>query len=339
MFFQGLIDSLLHYLRDEGGFLGLGGDKTTTSTSTLSQEDAEYLRQMRASGTAGQDIATGGGPWAPGVDPMSQQAAGQYGDIYGGYSGMASQYGDMAGQAYGNAMGMGLSGLGAYSNPMMQNYISGTDPQYQQRLAEAMSAGGTLASAPGQAAGANVRGELFRSNLMGNVMSGRQAELGGMQYGMTRDAAGMLMSDRARMGQLGGQFGGMALSGLGGMQGISRDQAMMGDYFRGVRGEQARDEFGRHAAGQQLAQGAYGGPISQTQTDVEEGGGWLGDVLGLAGMAGGMILGGPAGAAAGSQLSSLGGGGGPQPMNVMNPQSNLFNFGGGPDYSQMYMGG
>lgn len=318
-----LRESLYHYLRCQRGFLGLGGDKKTHSTATIGREDADFIRRQRESGQNLQDLANQGGPWVSGANPYTTQGMDMYGNLMGQYGDMAGQYGGMAGQAYGNAMGMGLQGLGGYVNPMMQQYAQQTDPEYQKRLQEAFSMGGTLGTAPGQAAGQNIRGELFRSDLTGNVMGQRAQELGGIANQFTQLGSQMLMGDRARMGSLGGQFAGLQNQGLAGQMDANRNLMLGGDYLRNIDNQMLTDEWQRALAGHQAMQGSYGGPITQKQTNVEEGS-VFGDLMGIAGMAGGMLLGGPAGAAAGgSMLSGLGGGGGGpnMPSLFQNPQS------------------
>lgn len=324
-----MLRMLTHYLRCQRGFLGLGGDKKTHSTATIGREDADYVRGIRESGQNLQDLA-GQGPWTTGANPYTTGGMQTYQDLMGQYGGMANQYGGMAGDAFGNAMGMGLQGLDAYSSPMMQQYQQMTDPAYQQRLQEAMSMGGTLGTAPGQAAGQNIRGELFRSDLVGQQMQGRAQELGSMQDQYTRMGANMLMGDRQRMGSLGAQFAGLHGQGLSGQMDANRNLMLGGDYLRNIDNQMLMDPWNRATAGHQAMAGSYGGPITQKQTNVEEGN-LFGDLMGIAGMGAGLIMGGPAGASiAGGALQGLGGGGGGpnMPSLFQQPQS----WFGGPNF-------
>ncbi len=106
------------------------------------------------------------------------------------------------------------------------------------------------------------------------------------------------------MGGMAQNYAGMGMNALSGQGGVTRNQAIMGDYRRNVASQQAQDEYMRAAAAQNAITGSYGRDIKRTETSVKEGD-LLGDVMSVAGTVGGFVAGGPAGAAA---MSSLGGG-------------------------------
>jgi hypothetical protein len=305
------------------GFLGLGGDKVTHETQTIGKADKAYVTGVR--GAAGQTAAAAqGGQWAQGIDPLTGQAIGQYGDIYGQYGNMYGQGGQMANLGMGALQGgmqTGFGGLGQYVDPIVQAYQQATQGGYDYNLNRARSEGGIAGTLPGQAPDQAGRAGILQAELMGNVMRGRQQELGGVAAQAQNTALQSMMAERARMGQLGlgaygqgaqGQFG--ALSGMGS---TTRDQALMGDYRRGVGREQAMDEYQRMLAAQQALQSGYMGPMTQTRTTREEGS-VFGDLMGMAGIASSFIPG--IGGAASGVLGALGGGGGgPQVQAPMVP--------------------
>jgi hypothetical protein len=285
------------------GFLGLGGDKVTHTSQSIDQSSQDYQDWLRryAQGAAGS--AAAGGPWAQGSNEYIRRAG-------AGLTGMTGRYGDMYDQGMagvGIGMQTGLGGLGAYANPAYRKYVNATDDQFQQRMSEAFSQGGILASAAGQPANANVRGELFRSNLVGNQMNARQAELGQAQMGITQNAIQAMLADRARAGQLGYGMAGGAAQGLGNTYGQQYD---FGQGLRGIGREQAMDPAVRNQFGLGLGRNAYIGPYGTTGETREEGS-FLGDLASLALPVAGMVMGGPAGAmaggAAGQAMSGLSG--------------------------------
>lgn len=316
------------------GFLGLGGDKTSTSTQTIGADDAAYVDQIRAAGQR-TDAATQGGNWAEGVNPLTQQAAGQYGDIYGGLQGLYGQYGQMADQ-YGQYTGAldfanqtGLQGMGEYMNPMLDQYYAGMNPMYDQQRAQAGMAvdqGSTLAGGYGgsRSAVANMYGQ-------NQINLAQGADYGRIQYGAGRDAAGMLLSERGRMQNLG--FGAMqgqasmygAQQGvLNQQQGVSGAQAQLGDYMRDVRMQQNQDQYRRSLAGGQAMQDSYMGPKKQVRTDVEEGS-VFGDLMGIAGTVGSFMV--PGAGAALSGLSGFGQNmGSNTPGGMQGPSSNIWDY-------------
>lgn len=285
------------------GPFGKGSSETTTTT--LSQEDADQIRATRAAGEATAGAATGGEPWAQPIDPLTGQAIDQYQgqyDQYGNFIGDSQGY---YGQASEGALQTGLEGIGDYMNPMLAEYMSSMDPEWQQRIAEANQMAEQQASGPGQAFGQNSRSGLLAGRAISDVQRAQMADYGNRAYGAARDAAGFMMGERGRLGGLAGMYGGMGLNALAGQRGVSGDIGRMGEYRRGVGREQAMDDYARQLAGLEARRGSYGKDISTSTTDEKEGD-FLGDLLSTAGTVGSIMLPG-AGAAAGI-LGSLGGG-------------------------------
>lgn len=334
-----IVDRLRHYLRDEGGFLGLGGDKKSTSTTSMSKEDMEYIRGVRESGQDLQNLANQGGPWAQGVNPYTTAGMTQYQDLLGQYGGIASQYGGMAQDAFGGAMQTGLSGIGGYANPYAQLQINAMKPTWDYQRDLASMQGKLGGNAPGVSHSQQARSALLEAELLGGV-NRAQSQFEGDVWGQA-GAQGLqaMMAERARMAGLGGQMAGLGLSGLGGQMDANRNLMLGGDYLRNVDRELATDEWNRATAGHGALQQSFMGPMSQTTKNVEKGS-VLGDLMSIGGMAAGFALGGGGGASAASTiLGGLGGGGSSSIANspIMQPGVNIWNYGGG--YGGLGFGG
>ncbi len=308
----------------------MGKGSTETTTNTLGRGDTQHIQSGRDAGAATASQALNGGPWAQGMDPLSQQAIDQYGQQYGQYGQLAGNYNAMAQNALGQAGQTGLGGLGGYMNPMLQQYFQGMDPMYQRAYDQSALHARQQATGAGQAFGQNSRSGLMEGEATGNVQRQQMADYGNVQYQTGRDAAGMLMGDRARLGQLGMGMGGMGMNAMGAQNTLTGQQAQMGDYRRNVDQQVAQDPYMRHAAAQQAWNTSYGKDQVQ-RTTSEKSGSLLNDALSIGGMAASFLVPG-----AGGALGMLGStGGGQQPnYNVQNPQSNIWNYGGGIDYGQ-----
>ena len=286
----------------------MGKRSTETNTQSISQEDADAVRRGRTAGNATAGAANNGGQmWAQGLDPLTGQAIQQYGDQYGQYGQYGQQFMDQGNTAYGAAMGTGLGGIGAYMNPMVQQYMQGMNPVYQNQMSEAQRMAQQQSSGPGQAYGQNSRSAILEGQMMGDINRQQGADYGQMQYQAARDSAGMMMGERDRMAQMAQYYSGMGMDALSGQEGVTRNQAMMGDYRRSVAGEQAMDPYRRAAAAQQAIQQGYGQTISSTNTS-EKSGDLFGDIMAVGGTIGG--------------LAGLGGGqrqGEPAPMQGLRP--------------------
>ena len=277
----------------------MGKGSEESQTTRISAEDAASVRAGREAGqaTAGAAMSQ---PWAQGLDPLTGQAIGQYDQQYGQYGQYGQQGMDLFGRASEVGMGMGLEGMDAYMNPMLQQYYQGMDPMYARAYEQAGQTAGQQATMQGAYGGS--RGAIMEGQMRGDVQRSQMADYGGMQYQAGRDAAGMLMQDRSRIGGYQDMYRGMGLDALGGQADITRNQAMMGDYRRNVAQQQAQDEYMRRMAAQQGIQSGHGQNIETVQTTRKEGD-LLGDVLAVGGMAGGLLMPG-----AGGILGQLGGG-------------------------------
>jgi hypothetical protein len=297
------------------GFLGFGGDKTTTSTQTIGSEDQDYMRRQREAGAAAAEAATQG-PWT--ADPsarwgnyasQSNNAFRQYGDLMG-------QFGGMGQQAMGNAMGMGLSGLGSYMNPMFDQWMQATNPAYQQSLAEAGNQARVGTTLPGASAMQSTRSGVVEGQMLGDVNNARMGQIGNMQAQMASQAANMLMQDRARMGDLGMNLYNQSMAAGDRQRQAQGDILTQEEHARRLREQALQDPYRQRSAAAAEYKNAFGAPMETTQTDVQEGGGWFQDFLGAALPIAGMALG-PAGAMGGGFLSNMFGGGGPQITSAM----------------------
>lgn len=314
-------------------FLGFGGDKTTTTTTQLGKGDRAYIDQTRLAGER-TDAAAMGGNWAEGINPLTQQAAGQYGDIYGGLQNLYGQYGQMADQ-YGQYTGAldfanqtGLQGMGDYMNPMLGQYYQGMNPVYDQQRANAGMAADQYSTMAGGYGGSRSAVANMYGQQQVNLAQG--ADYGNVQYMAGRDAAGMLMGERSRMQNLGfgamqGQANmyGQQRNVLGQQQGVTGAQASMGDYMRNVRMQQNEDEYRRSLAGQNAMETAYGRDKKRTVTNVEEGN-VLGDMLGAATTIGSFFVPGAQGLGG---LSNFGQGmGSNTPGGMQGPSGNIWDY-------------
>jgi hypothetical protein len=307
----------------------MGKGSTETQTTALSEEDAASIRAGRDAGAA-TAAAANAGPWAQGLDPYTHQAGQQYDDIYGQYGGFGDVFSDLLRQSSDIGMQTGLQGLESYMNPMLGSYFAGMDPMYQNAYAQAGQTADQQATMQGAFGGS--RAGIAEGQARGDVQIAQLADYGSHQYQAARDAAGMLMDDRSRIGGYQNLYAGMGLNALAGQQDVTRNQAIMGDYRRNVAQQQAQDEYMRRAAAQQGIQAGHGENISTSVTSEKEGD-LLGDVLSVGGMAAGALIPG-----AGGLLGMLGGGGGggpnvtsqmaaaTQPQNVMGPTINPQQF-------------
>lgn len=320
------------------GFLGLGGDKVSTQTNTIGKQDAAHITAGREAGRTAADAAMG--TQVAGVDPLTGQALGQYGDLYNQYGQQAGMYDPMAANALGFAGQTGLSGLGGYMNPMLEQYFASQDPLWNQRYGQANMLG--QQGATGQGAYGGARGELLKSDYLSNVMRQQMGQYGQVGYQAAGDAANLMMGERGRMGQLGMGLAGLGNQSRAGQMDVTRNQMLGGDYLRNIQNQQYQQPFrnAQNAAG--MITGTQGQNI-YSQSENRQEGSVLGDLMGIGGMVAGTLIGGPAGLAGGA-LGQLGGGGSAQ-QTMMNtpvgqsggPNSNIWNYGGGPDYN--WMGG
>lgn len=331
-----MINIIRRYLQCERGFLGLGGDKVTTVTDTLSDEDARSVRSGRQAGqrAAGAYRDT----QIAGMDP-------RYANWMRGYQGLQRQGSDLfnTGQGmidYGSQIG--LSNLGDYMNPMLEQYFQRMDPMYQHQANMAGMQFDQNATSSGAFGGARqaVANEYGRNQ----VGLQKAADYGNRTYNAASQGAEMLVGDRARQLQMG-----QALSQLG-MSGQDRAlaaQVNLGDYGRNVQNEIYRHPAMMEQNALNAITGAHGQNIQTTSENRQEGS-VLGDIMGIAGMGAGMLFGGPAGAALGGSLGGMfgsssisdspimGGGGGYQPLSSLGfgsmgggspmTNSNLWNY-------------
>lgn len=309
----------------------MGKGSSETTTTAISQEDANSVRAGRTAGQATANAANAG-PWAQGVNQLTQQALGQYGDMYNQYGQMGGQGQNLFNQASQVGMQTGLEGLGGYMNPMLEQYFAGMDPMYQRAMEQANMMAKQGASGAGMAFGQNSRAGLMQGQAIGDIMRQQMADYGNRQYQSASDAANMLMADRNRIGSYQGMYGQMGLAGLGGQMDVTKNQMLGGDYLRNVASQQAQDPYMRRAAAQQAIQSGHGQNIS-TSTTTEKSGDLLGDILSV-----GSTIGSFAVPGAGGLLGGLlgGGGGAPQitsqmaqatqPQNVMGPTVQPLDF-------------
>lgn len=290
------------------GFLGLGGDKVTTTTDTLGAADTAATLAGRAAGDVAAEAAMG--VEAAGVNPYTQQAMDQYGQQYDQYGNLMNQYGGMAQSALDFANQTGLQGMDQYMNPMLQQYYASQNPLWAEQMGMAGMQANQNSSLQGAFGGS--RGAI--ANEYGQRMVGMQqmADYGQKGYQSARDAAQMLMGERGRMGQQG-----MGLAGLQGqyadrMGGTTRNLMLGGDYLRNIENEQNRQGYVNAANAAQAQLGSYGRDTKRISEQREEGS-VLGDLMGIGGMVAGTLIPG-----AGSALSALGIGGGGSP-NVQGP--------------------
>lgn len=266
----------------------MGKGSTETITTQIGESDAAATEMGRV---AGQQTATAANatPWAQGLDPLTGQAIGQYGQQYDQYGQYGDQFNQWAQQGMATGMQTGLEGLGGYMNPMMDQYRAGMDPMYARAYEQAGQTAGQNATMQGAFGGS--RSAIMEGQMRGDVQRSQMADYGQRQYQSAQEGARMMMEERARMGGYGQNFSGMGMNALAGQGDVTRNQAIMGDYRRNVAGQQAQDEYMRRAAAQQAITGSYGRTIQNTTT-TEKPGDLLGDVMSVGGTLGGFAFGG-----------------------------------------------
>lgn len=235
----------------------------------------------------------------------------------------AAQVASLRNSGFQNAMGQAL---GAF-NTEQATGLGAATAAMQGRLQDraGMLAGGLQAAGMGQQ-GAIAQNELGLRNAMAN-QQGRQFD----QSNMLQRALGLQSGN---------------LQGLGQQQSAAQGLMQGGEQLRGIQNQQAQEQLFRYQQALGLGQGGFGqtlGSTTDTQmsgvTEDRQKGDLFGDLMGLGLTAGGMFLGGPAGAAAAGGLP--GGGTGSQIAQQAAPS--LFGgnplFGGASNSQGMGMGG
>lgn len=298
-----LFPALRHYLTCQRGFLGLGGDKVTTTTSALGAEDANQIRDQRAAAEQAAQAAMG--VEVAGANPYTTGAMENYAGMYGEFGGQAAGYGGQAQGAFDFANQTGMGGVGEYyQQPLLDQYFANMNPQWAEQMNMAGMGGQQGATSAGAYGGsrAAIASEYGRRQV-GNA---QMADYGARTYDIGRDAAGYMMGERERMQRMGMGFAGLQGQYDDRRYGVNRDLMLGGDYMRNIETEQNRSGFVNAANAAEQTRLGYGKDISSTVERREEGS-ILGDLAGLATTAAGIAMPG-----AGSMLGQLGGGGGPQ---------------------------
>ena len=169
----------------------------------------------------------------------------------------------------------------------------------------------------------------FLNPYQSQVVDATRGEFDHMRSGVRRDVsqaatrAGAFNSSRhgvaegERLGAIdraqGSQIAGLLSSGF---QNAVNAGIPYAQQQRALQQQKMQEPLFRRQMAQQFMQGSYGGPISQTNTQVQKGNLW-GDIAGAAMMGAGAFMGGPAGMAAAGSLSGANRGPGPARMTYM----------------------
>jgi hypothetical protein len=314
------------------GFLGLGGDKVTTTTQTLGGRDTADTYAGRDAGQAAAEAARG--VETAGVNPYTQGAMDWYGNSLDQYGGLQNQYGNMGQSALDFAMQTGNAGMGDYMNPMLQQYFQSQNPLWEEQ----MNMAGMQFDQGANMAGAFGGSRQAIGNEYGRRMVGMQqmADYGQKGYQSARDAAQMYQNEKQRM-----QGMGMGLAGLQGQwadraSGANRNLMLGGDYLRNIEQQRLGQGYANERNAAREIRDAYGRDTKRITEDRQEGS-VLGDLAGLGGtLIGAALPGGGLGSALG-MLGIGGGGGGPQvtgamaratqPQNVQPPSVDPYSWG------------
>lgn len=238
------------------GIFGGGGDQVTTTERKLDTSTQGFLDEFRKRGLQRLDAS---GTLPTGLESFRAGSEGLLGNL------------DFANQR-------GLTGIGDFFNPEVENVIGNLRPEFQrQRELSSNQAG---AAATGANAFGGTRQGVLESIGLSDINRNEGNTIGGIRQQAFGNAANRLFSERQRAGQL-GQAGLQNLFGLG--------------QFMNQRQQQAFNS---------LTPGFQAGGSTITETTPQQGGGLFGGLLGVAGTVGGALLGGPAGAAAGNRLGS-----------------------------------
>jgi hypothetical protein len=306
------------------GFLGLGGDKTTTTTNTLGQQDTNYIYDQRAQ--AERAAAAAQGTQIAGMDPYSSQALDQLGGQYDQWAQNSDFYNQYGQNALNFAGQTGMGGVDQYMNPYIQGVIDPMREQYGYQRDQAMMGGAQQASLAGAYGGS--RGSVLQGMALQGINRDEAMQIANLYNQGYNQAGNWMMGERGRMGGLGMGAAGYGQQALRGQQGASDALLRGGDYRRNVQNEMYGQELQNEMNALRALNQGYGKDTKQIQTNVEEGS-WLGDALGLATGIGSFFL--PGAGAASSALGALGGlGAGSQQIAnspVMDPNANIWNYG------------
>jgi hypothetical protein len=263
------------------------------------------------------------------VDPYSEQAFAGYQGQVDQYGNLVNQYGPMAQNALNFAGQTGLQGMDQYMNPMWAQYQGGMDPVYDRMRQQAQMNAAQQASAAGAFGGS--RSAILNSMMQGDVNMQMGQDYGQRRFDMGRDAAGMLMGERQRMGQYGMGLADLQYRGLQGQSDAYKNLAIGGDYRRDVLNQQNQADFANKANAAQMIMNTQGQNLKTVQEQREKGS-VLGDLASMGMMGASLFTGGAAGAA-GGLLGSLGGGASPAQQMIsqspiMQQGANVWNYGG-----------
>lgn len=276
----------------------------TTEREFLSPEDAARVRQGRQYGDLASREALG--TQEAGVDPRTMEALGYLQDLYGSYGGFGSDMFGRGSDLLDRGSRTGLTGLDEYMNPYIMAQLDPMRAMFGDMRADKYMQAGQEATGAG-AYGGSRHAMLARGRLADVDQMQAQYE-GGVWNQGARDAAGWMLGERGRAGQMGLSMMDRYMRALQAQQGAAGGIAGMGDYLRNI--EQLRNErAAKNAANAaQLQMGTYGQDISKTRTTKEEKG-WAEGILPTALNVASMFIPGGQAAGAAGMFSQLFGGG------------------------------
>jgi hypothetical protein len=302
-----LADMIRFYLNDERGFLGIGEDKVTTTTTGLSEADRRATERGRTAGREAADIARASDPWALGPGQGMYDAQRRYDEMYGGYGQAAGQYGAGAQDFYQRAgqAGIGIGGLGQQYADQIQGMYEGSQNQgWADRAAEGITGAGQNAFLQG--AGGGSRQAVAEEMARRGVQQDQMADYGRQYANSMQQGNQFAQMDLQRMLQGAGMQQQGQFQGMQGQMGANAAGAGMQGQITGALERQNADEFNRAstAAGQEL--GSFGRITEQTSEQRQKGN-LFGDMLSLGGMVSGFFPGGSGDQS--GRFSQTGGGG------------------------------
>lgn len=275
--------------------MGKGGSTTTTQTMSLDPSTQAYKDWYQQQAQAAAKRAGGMGQITAGPGAASAEA----GRLY---SGAGAGYGDLARQNLGFASGP-LSGmdLSGYLNPHESGVIGGVQSDFDRQRGLASARAGDLATQEGAFGGS--RSALLEAQGLRDVNQQETNTLANLRYGGFMNAQDRAMADRAMAANLG-------MAGLGGQLQAGQGLMDLDAYRQAIATQQNMDPLMRSRYALEFGQMGMNTPYGMTNTTTEErSGNWFNDLLGLGMTAGGFLIGGPAGAAAGSGIANASKGG------------------------------
>lgn len=250
-----------------------GGTQTTTQKPDAFSDYARQQLWNQATQIANQPYQPYSGQGVAGPSDVYMKGLETAGGLEDRYSSLADMMGLGSQEFSGDA-------LKKYMDPYQDQVIGGIQGDFAKQRDAALTAGAQAATAAGAFGGS--RSGVLQAEALKDVNANEANTLAALRSRGFSDAADRFGADRS-------YFGGLGMQGLQGLEGVADAYSKGGQYLQGLGQQQLDYEHGQFdqakAYPQQqlgiLASILGGSPQGQTYTQPTQGGGFLGNALGI----------------------------------------------------------